>query len=209
MKTDDLQQVSKVLSPQVLGRLWDSGAFDPRAALGAVLSLPWLVGRGPSLGVLAQINATAYGNRPAIHDTKGTLTWREVDRRTNRLARAFRASGVGSGDRVATLLRNGREAVEAIYAAHKLGVAVAPLNTWGRSRELKHAVEQSSPAVLVYDVRHASALRPALNDGPARLSPWEKWEKPSRDPLSTSPSFWSTRTPRFGRCPLIDRPQRS
>ncbi len=162
MKIDDLQQVGKVLSPQVVGRLWQAGAFDPRAAMGAVLSLPWLVGRGPSLGVVAQINAAAYGERPAIHDSKGSLTWKELDRRTNALARALETRGVGGGDRVATLLRNGREAVEAIYAAHKLGIAIAPLNTWGRTRELKHAVDQSNPAVLIYDVRHASALRPAL-----------------------------------------------
>lgn len=168
MKIDDLQQVSRVLSPQVLARLWDSGAFDPRAAVGAALSLPWLIGRGPSLGVAARINAAAYGDRPAIHDTKGTLTWKELDRRTNRLARALQASGVGGGDRVATLLRNGREAVEAIYAAHKLGTAVAPLNTWGRSQELKHAVEQSNPTVLIYDVRHASGLRSAVG-GDVRL----------------------------------------
>ncbi|HEX2090114.1 MAG TPA: AMP-binding protein [Actinomycetota bacterium] len=164
MKIDELQQVGKVLSPQVLGRLWEAGAFDPRAAMGAVRSLPWLVGRGPSLGVLAQINATAYGDRAAVHDSKGSLSWKELDGRTNRLARALEASGVRSGDRVATLLRNGREAIEAIYASHKLGVAVAPLNTWGRTRELKHAVEQSKPTVLVYDVRHASALRPAVGD---------------------------------------------
>ena len=168
MKIGDLQQVSRVLGPNVVARLWQSGAFDPRAALGAVRSLPWLVGRGASLGILAQINAAAYGDRPAIHDGKGSLTWKELDQRTNQLARAMEASGAGSGDRVATLLRNGRESVEAIYAAHKLGLAVAPLNTWGRTRELQHAVEQSRPKVLIYDARHASALRPALN-GDIRL----------------------------------------
>ena len=168
MKIDDFQQVVKVLSPQVVGRLWEAGVFDPRAAVGAVRSLPWLVGRGPSLGVVAQINASAYGDRAAIHDRNGSLTWRELDERTNRLARALEASGAGGGDRVATLVRNGREAVEAIYASHKLGIAVAPLNTWGRSRELKHAVQQSNPTVLIYDVRHASALRPAVG-GDVRL----------------------------------------
>ncbi|HEX2267196.1 MAG TPA: hypothetical protein VHI97_03200, partial [Actinomycetota bacterium] len=87
MKIDELQQVGKVLSPQVVGRLWEAGVLDPRAAMGAVRSLPWLLGRGPSLGVGAQINATAYGDRAAIHDGNGSVTWSELDGRTNRLAR--------------------------------------------------------------------------------------------------------------------------
>jgi acyl-CoA synthetase (AMP-forming)/AMP-acid ligase II len=163
MKIEDFQQVSRVLNPQVLVRLWESGTFDPRAMAAAVRSFPWFVGRGPSLGLVAQINAIAYGDRDAIHDSKGSLTWKEVDARTNRLARAFQAAGVGSGDRVATLLRNGREAAEAIFAAHKLGVTIAPLNTWGKSREIKQAMDQTNPRVLIYDVRHASAVQGAAN----------------------------------------------
>ncbi|HEX8099650.1 MAG TPA: AMP-binding protein [Actinomycetota bacterium] len=163
MKLDDLQQISRVLNPHVVARLWDAGTFDPRAVAGAVRTFPWLVGRGPSLGLVSQITAAAYGARPAVIDSKGSLTWKEVDGRSNRLARALEGAGVRSSDPVATLLRNGREAAETIFAAHKLGVAVAPLNTWGTNREVKHAVEQTKPRVLIYDVRHASAMQGAVS----------------------------------------------
>src|SRR3954451_24374052 len=83
-----------------------SGALTPTRAIAAGCAVPWLVGRGASLGILSQINAVDGPGRPAIHDRQGTLTWREVDERSSRLARALRDLGVGPGDAVATLLRH-------------------------------------------------------------------------------------------------------
>src|SRR5262249_51632419 len=100
----------------------------------------------------------ASPNQPAIHDRSGMLTWREVDDRSSRLARALRRLGVGPDDTVATLVRNGREAVEAVFAGQKLGVTVAPLNTWGRDQELAAPLDRLRPPAWTAAPRHATPI---------------------------------------------------
>src|SRR5207237_5293541 len=86
---EELRSLSHLFDPKLLVRLRDAGAFDPRRAIGAVGTLPWLLGRGPSLGTLAQIHATAHGSTTALIDRSGELTWGELDGRANRLAHAL------------------------------------------------------------------------------------------------------------------------
>jgi acyl-CoA synthetase (AMP-forming)/AMP-acid ligase II len=142
----------------VLRRLWRAGAFGIRGTLGTVGSLPWLIGRGPSLGIMTRINAAAVGAKPAIHDRAGGLTWADLDRRSNQVARALVTRGLRPGDRVATLLRNGREIVEVLIGSQKVGVTACPLNTWAKPEELKTLLGQSDPGLLVYDARHGDGL---------------------------------------------------
>src|SRR6266511_1172413 len=117
-------------------------------------AVPWLVGRGPTLGVASRANAAVLGSKPALHDRSGTLSWRELDRRSDRLARAFRDLGLHPGDRVATLLRNGREQVETLLAGQKGGLVWCPLNTWGTGSELRALLDQVRPRLVVYDTLH-------------------------------------------------------
>src|SRR5687768_12722679 len=50
--------------------------------------------------------AIRWDDRPALVDELGTLTYRELDRRSNALARAWLRDGVRPGDGVAILCRN-------------------------------------------------------------------------------------------------------
>jgi acyl-CoA synthetase (AMP-forming)/AMP-acid ligase II len=154
----DLRLLAALLDPRVVRRLWEAGALGPSRAKGALQSLPWLVGRGPSLGLLSQINAAAQGDHMAVIDRSGELTWADLDGRANRLAHAFSTLGLVAEDRVATLLRNGRETVEVLVACQKLGIGVAPLNTWAKQRELEQILAQAQPAFLVADERHLAQV---------------------------------------------------
>lgn len=182
---DAMKRVRHLASPATLRRVWDSGILDPAAGLAALRAAPWALGRGPSLGLACRINATAYGAKEAIVDRHGTLTWAELEARANRTARALAAVGASPGQRVATLLRNGREQAEVILAAQKVGVVASPINTWARPNELRAVLEQTRPAVLVYDTRHADQV-PEAADGPALVAvgdrgavsgsrPYEEW----------------------------------
>jgi acyl-CoA synthetase (AMP-forming)/AMP-acid ligase II len=164
---DGVRQLGSLLDPKLLSRLRDAGAFDPRTTLGAIGTLPWILGRGPSLGILTQIHATARGGETALIDRDGSLTWAELDARANRLAHALEAMELGKGDRVATLLRNGRESIEAMIACQKLGLEVAPLNTWAKPKELRTILERSEPAILIYDPKHEEQVREALGEEPS------------------------------------------
>ena len=155
---DTFRLLAESLHPRTVKTLWEAGAMDARSPLTLGRALPWIVGRGPSLGVVAQMNAIALGDKVAIHDRNGSETWAELDARANQVAHALQASGVAPGDRIALLLRNGREMAELALGAQKIGVVCCPLNTWAKTKELKVTLEQADPKLLFYDVLHSEQL---------------------------------------------------
>lgn len=134
------------------------GALDPRIWLAGAATLPWVIGRGPSLASICQVHAWSSPSATAILDRRGPLSWGELAGRVNRLARGYRDLGVLGGDQVMVLLRNGREFCEAVLAAQTTGAVAAPLNTWSRATELTAILDRERPAVLIYDIRHADQL---------------------------------------------------
>jgi fatty-acyl-CoA synthase len=116
-------------------------------------------GTGPAGGFLAM--ATLMPDRLWIIDELGELTFREVDRRTNALARALRALGVGEGDSIALMARNHRGFVEATVAAAKLGADLIYLNTAFAGPQLVDVLERESPAVVIHDEEFTGMLEKA------------------------------------------------
>jgi fatty-acyl-CoA synthase len=162
---DGLKQISQFAQPRNLARLKQANAVDPRNLVGLGYALPWLLMRGPSLGITSQMHSVAIGDKPAIYDRDGMLTWREVDRRANQAAHLLEARGIGPADRVACLLRNGREMVDLALATQKLGVVACPLNTWAKPKELKATLRGAAPKVLVYDTAHAEQVKECAPPG--------------------------------------------
>lgn len=159
------QLVSDLAGGEAVQRFVQIGALSPRFLAGGAATLPWLLGRGASLGTLCQIHGVGRASQLAIVDRRGELTWRELDRRVNRLGHALRERGVEPGDQVAILLRNGREFVESVLACQKQGLVAAPLNTWGKARELGGILDREAPAALVHDVRHGDQLDGQVPNG--------------------------------------------
>ncbi|MEA2516863.1 MAG: hypothetical protein QOG16_701 [Actinomycetota bacterium] len=155
---DGLKQIAEIANPKVLKRLREAGAMDPKAPWAIARSMPWLLGRGPSLGIVSQMHAIVLGDKPAIHDRHGTLSWKELDARANRAAHMLEGLGLRGNDRVAMILRNGREIVEVALGAQKLGIIACPLNTWAKPKELAATLAQAEPKVLVYDTKHAEQV---------------------------------------------------
>ncbi|MFA5910702.1 MAG: amino acid adenylation domain-containing protein [Vicinamibacterales bacterium] len=85
----------------------------------------------PSTSTLAKQFAesvTRNGPGTAISAEGVTLTYDELDQRSNRLAHHLAANGVVAGDRVAVLLERSPVLVEALLAIIKLGASVVPLD---------------------------------------------------------------------------------
>ena len=162
---DSVKLIAESLHPRTVKTLIGAGAMDARSPLALGAALPWLVGRGPSLGVVSQMNAVAVGNKVAIHDRNGSETWKELDRRANKVAHSLVASGVRPGERISLLLRNGREMAEAALGAQKIGVVCCPLNTWAKPKELKVTLEQADPKILIYDKLHSEQVEKCDTSG--------------------------------------------
>jgi acyl-CoA synthetase (AMP-forming)/AMP-acid ligase II len=97
------------------------------------------------------IAATLHPNERALVDDRGTLTFGEVHRRTNALARGLQQAGVEPGARVAMLCRNHAGFAEAILAASKLGADVLLLNTGLAAPQLREVLRRERPQLLIHD----------------------------------------------------------
>ncbi len=77
------------------------------------------------------------------------LTYGELDRRANRLARHLLAAGARPGDRVALLLERSAEMVVAILAVLKAGGAYVPLDPAYPAERLAFTLEDSGASLLI------------------------------------------------------------
>ncbi|MGC1404630.1 MAG: AMP-binding protein, partial [Thermodesulfobacteriota bacterium] len=68
------------------------------------------------------------GDKEALVDGGRRLSYRELNRRVNRLSHHLQTMGLKYGDRLAILACNCVEYVEVIFAAAKLGLILVPLN---------------------------------------------------------------------------------
>ncbi len=96
------------------------------------------------------------------------LTYREWNARVNRLANWLRdAAGIGKGDRVAILARDGIEHLDCFYACAKLGAIHTALNWRLHWRETVGLIENTQPKVLIYSddfKSHVAEIENAIRD---------------------------------------------
>jgi fatty-acyl-CoA synthase len=116
-------------------------------------------GRSPAAGVI--MHATRYPDAPMIVDEVGTLSFGEVDRRTNALAHAFADAGLVEGDAMAIMCRNHRGFIESTVALSKLGVDSLYLNTAFAGPQLTEVVKREKPKGIIYDEEFAGLLEEA------------------------------------------------
>lgn len=80
-----------------------------------------------------------------------SMTWAELDRATNRLAREYAARGVGPDATVAIGLPNSAAFVRACVAAWKLGATPLPLSPKLPAAERDRILDLADPAIVVDD----------------------------------------------------------
>ena len=162
---DGVKQIAELANPKTMKRLMSAGMITPKTPLAVATSFPWLIGRGPTLGVILKMNATVVGDKDAIRDRKGSITWSELDELSNKVARALQEAGVEPSGKVGLLTRNGREMAAVAFAAQKVGIITCPLNTWAKTRELKAVMANVEPDLVVYDTAHAEQVEKTVAEG--------------------------------------------
>src|SRR5258708_31410365 len=89
----------------------------------------------------------------------GRCTYRQLNRRANRLAHWLReTAGVSPGDRVGILALNGVECLDAFFACGKLGAILTPFNWRSHWRELVGLIRQTTPRVLLFSAEFGEAV---------------------------------------------------
>jgi bile acid-coenzyme A ligase len=115
-----------------------------------------------SLGARLSQLAGQRPDRPAVSDEHRTLTWAELDRRTNQMARGLLALGVRQGDLVTVGLRNSVGFVEACFALWKAGATPQPISFRLPPAEAEAVMELAQTPILIAGADFA-ASRPRFD----------------------------------------------
>jgi acyl-CoA synthetase (AMP-forming)/AMP-acid ligase II len=116
-------------------------------------------GKTPAAGY--GVSAARFPDAPAVIDERGTITFAELDRRTNAIARRFQADGLGPGKAVAILCRNHRGFVEATLAASKTGADMLYLNTSFAGPQIAEVCRAEGPVAMVHDAEFSDLVAEA------------------------------------------------
>jgi acyl-CoA synthetase (AMP-forming)/AMP-acid ligase II len=142
----------------VVQTLLGTGMIQPMRPDKAVRSVRALRRWGPTPAAAYTGSAVRYPDRAAIVDEKGVLTFDEVQRRTNALARALKAQGLREGDGVAIMCRNHRGFIDATVACSKVGANALYLNTAFAGPQIADVVKREDPKALIYDEEFANLV---------------------------------------------------
>jgi long-chain acyl-CoA synthetase len=106
----------------------------------------------PDIATIADIVRVHAANRPdavALVVDDRTITFAELDNRSSQAAQAFRAAGIGFGDRVAFIEKNGAEFFEVVCGLAKLGAVAVPVNWRLAAPEMLHIIEDAQAKMIV------------------------------------------------------------
>lgn len=96
-------------------------------------------------------SANRFPQRAAVVAGEQALSYEELDRLSDQLARALRSAGVQPADRVGILAPKSMAAVVAVYAALKSGACYVPLDTGSPDERLAQIMDDSEIAVVLAD----------------------------------------------------------
>lgn len=140
------------------------GAAERTAVLETWAAGPALPQDGPATLTEALARTAARTpEAPALVFEDRTLTYGDLDRRANAMARRLRALGVGADNRVAVCLEQSPELAVALVAVLKSGGGYLPLDPEQPPARLAHLVADAGAKVLITD----TVLRPRFGDHPA------------------------------------------
>jgi fatty-acyl-CoA synthase len=142
------------------------------------------------------VSAIRHGDRVAMRDERGELTYAQLDAQTNALANAWRRQGLQPGEGIAILVRNHRGFLQAVFAAAKSGARIILLNTSFAGPQIREVAQREGTDMLVLDDEYVELL----GDIDPPRGRWRAWvedegEAEAPDTLAALIAHGSTRPP--------------
>jgi acyl-CoA synthetase (AMP-forming)/AMP-acid ligase II len=144
-----------------------------------------------NLAVWIERHGRLQPERPALADGERVhADWRTFASHVSRVAGDLRSSfGLVPGDRVAIVMRNRPEYLEALFAIWHAGLVAVPVNARLHREEIAYILEHSGSAVVVTDTEHAEDVESLVGTvaslTAAIVAPGDQWEKlKSGDPIA-------------------------
>src|SRR5688500_15652196 len=120
---------------------------------------------------------------PALADGERVhADWASLAARTAAAAAGLRGEfGLRPGDRVAIVMRNRPEYLEALFAIWHAGLVAVPVNARLHRDEIAYILEHSQSAVAVTDAEHAADVESLVGTvatlSAAVAAPGDRWER--------------------------------
>lgn len=123
-----------------------------------------------NVGDLVSRAARVHAQRVAVTSPSRSVTYEQLDRRSNRLANVLGELGLKRGDRVGVYLPNCIEIVELELACYKAALVKAPINARLAPVEVADVIANSAASLIVTTAERAEAFLPLLKgDAPQLL----------------------------------------
>lgn len=119
------------------------------------------------LGHLISQRASQCPDHPVVTVADQTLTYKELDQRSDAFATGLGTAGMGLGDHAAIMLPNGAAFFDAWIGMAKAGVVEVPLHTASRAAGLLHALRLTQARLLVVHKTLLPRIREVIDDLPA------------------------------------------
>jgi 3-oxocholest-4-en-26-oate---CoA ligase len=107
--------------------------------------MPWNFG-----DILDAIEPVLPPDAPALIHGSRVVTWSQLSRRANNLARALIARGAQAGDKIAFYMRNRPEYLETLNAAFKARLTHVNINYRYTADEVLYIIDNSDAQIVVY-----------------------------------------------------------
>jgi long-chain acyl-CoA synthetase len=113
-----------------------------------------------SIPVRIARNAAARPDQRAVMCEDKARTWRDFDRRINRIARTLAGMGIGRGDKIAILAANSIEYLETFMGGLRVGACVVPLSTMAAADALEKMLDDCDAKVLFLSEQYRGLVEP-------------------------------------------------
>jgi acyl-coenzyme A synthetase/AMP-(fatty) acid ligase len=148
----------------------------------------------PPLADLLRPGLEARPGEVALLSAKLSLTWRELEETSSRVAAGYLALGLEPGDRVASLMPNRVDLVVHYLACFKAGLIATPLNYRYTAPEIDHALRVSGARALLAHVERAedvaaSELAAGLDLGAIAYRDAEPLPQGNEEPAGAEPGW--------------------
>lgn len=139
-----------VTEVRAVGALARAGAIGLAKPQDLAKGLKAMNGFGAVGGAIVNA-ALLHGDRPGVIDDRGTLSFRQLDERSNSLADALARRGLPEGATIGVLCRNHRGMLDVTFAAAKGGYRLLYLNTDFAAPQARDVCAREGVQMLVVD----------------------------------------------------------
>jgi len=105
-------------------------------------------------------SSSQWGDRPAVYDEYGMLTFRELEEEIEQLTASLKAHGVRKGNAIGVMARNSRQFIIGIFAGLGCEATVMPLSHQMKRSEIEQIVQEAGLHFLIDDKSSLFFLAP-------------------------------------------------